>query len=96
VNLTNPTFTSNSPSFPSLEAVGAVGLIILVAAGLLAYRRVRSSRTLPEKAAAAESSPPQVAKGVNKSGNADMFCSQCGARIPCNSKFCKECGTNLT
>jgi len=28
--------------------------------------------------------------------NACVFCSQCGTKVPADSRFCKECGTRLT
>ncbi|MGA3298201.1 MAG: zinc ribbon domain-containing protein [Candidatus Bathyarchaeia archaeon] len=64
-------------------------------------RRTKRTQAVTEPAYAQETEASESITDVRKSAKptvdkATMFCIQCGAVIPRNSKFCKECGNKLT
>ncbi len=90
----NPTI---SGSFPVID-IAAIVLVILIVAGLLFYneRRVRASAkvkdTVKPQATEISSVPSRGATKPIVADSATMFCRKCGAKIPRDSTFCKECG----
>jgi len=75
----------------------AVALLFLVPSALGMWRRTRrkkpESDTEETKMVTELEKPTEATPDKSK---ATMFCNKCGAPIPRESKFCKECGTNLS
>lgn len=71
-------------------AVGALGLVMVIAAGWMFLQARKESEETPMK----RHKPSRTAK-PDSSGNEALYCPQCGKRAAPGDLFCRSCGTRL-
>ena len=84
-----PTF-SNLPLVPTIWGIAIAVAIVIILFAMFHSRRHKSVQT---KLDAVLIPPSTAISQPTTVTQAFMFCSQCGAQIPGNSKFCRKCGS---
>jgi len=82
-----------APDYPLIGII--LCIIALVVISMLYYRsRTGTSGEVKPEPQDQETVTADI-KRTRSSKKTEIFCNQCGATIPRNSKFCKECGSKL-
>ena len=98
-NVQTLTLTSSSLVFQTVQTPMALpGIdtsLILIAALVVVVIAIVAFLALRRRGAAGSAQGTPSAATVEKPVKSEMFCKECGARIPRDSKFCQKCGTTV-